>query len=163
MPTVSPDIELADAIVADLNAQTFSIGFEAERTWLPQWDQLKELADLAVIVQPSPTPQAAPFERKNLQETWPIDIGFARRLRNKDRDEVDALVGLVDEVCEYIVPLDDTPGFYEITDSTMQCNGWEFLTRFDPNQLSREKLPDNSINYVGNFLSVIRFNFLRLH
>lgn len=158
---VLPDKALADAIVADLNALSPPIAFVAERTWIPDFDQIEELDDLTVAVQPAANPSAVIFERSSVLETWPVDIAFARRLKDtKDRAEIDQLIETVDTVRLHITPDDGEPRAYTAGGMTFRNRGWEFLARFDPRQLGRDN-NGADVNYTGNFLSIIRFPFLR--
>lgn len=150
------DIALADDIVAELNDR-WSGTFSAERTWVPDWDARIELESLQVAVQPSPHPTGEMWDRSGLaRETWPIDVGFAQRLSARDCAEIDTLLGVVDEVREFLQ-------FAEFTlpdGRHFQGRGFEFLARFDPD-LIRRQLVDGQVVYAGAFLSVVRFPFDR--
>lgn len=153
----SPDIALADEIVAALNARHAGV-FVAERTWVPDWDTTQEASSLQVAVQPSPEPSGELLERDHgLWEVWPIDIAFAQRITAHTRDQIDGLLHLVDDCREFLqltgIVLDDGRQF--------QGLGFEFLVRFDPTLLKRQKVGD-AVKYAGSFLSVFRVPFQRL-
>ncbi|MGC1272794.1 MAG: hypothetical protein WBC44_03740 [Planctomycetaceae bacterium] len=148
------DIALADEIVAAINGR-FD-GVTAERTWLPDWDQKIELKGLRVCVQPGTTPSAELVEREKLWEIWPIDVGFARRLQEHTREEIDGLICLVDQVRELLQLSQWKDGEGRIYESI----GYEFLARFDPTLLDRQVV-DGNVTYAGSFLSLVRFDFRR--
>lgn len=150
-----PDIALADELVTELT-ERWPGQIVAERTWVPDWECRTELDTLRVAVQPGPDPSGELTERDQIWEVWPIDIGFAQRLQQRTRQEIDDLVGLVDEVRQFLqlaaVDLADGRHF--------QCLGFETLARFDPTLLDRQLVGGNIV-YAGTFLSVIRFPFQR--
>lgn len=155
-PLKPADVALAEDIVSELNSR-FSALFEAERTWVPDWDTRVELETLQVAVQPSLQPTGERWERADEpREIWPIDVGFAKRLTAKDRGEIDDLLRIVDDVREFLqfqrfeLPAPDGRVFLG--------QGYQFLTRFDPELISRQ-LVGNQIVYAGSFLSVVRFPF----
>lgn len=148
------DVQLADAIVARLN-ELAEGRFRAERTWVPDWDSRRELQTLQVAVQPSVTPSGELVSRSRIMETWPVDIAFAVRLQEKTRDEIDCLLQLVDEVRESLQIAEIEAG-----DMRFRATGFEFVARFDPEQLQRE-YRESQVVYVGYFLSVLRIPFVR--
>lgn len=156
MPITSPDILLADDIVAALNAAELSQEFTAERVYVPDWDDKDELATLQVAVWPE-EPTADPFERVGLVKTYPIAVGFAKRLTAKTRAEIDALCDLVYEVVRLLELQTAT-----LDDGTAYLNtGWEFRLRFHMDSLEREK-HSSVVTYTGRFASVVSFPFVLL-
>lgn len=154
-----PDIDLADTLVADILTLNLGVPFGCERTWLPDWDAVKEIDTLQVIVQPSPVPSSEPRERSGGGETWPIDIGLCRQLVLQTRAEIDALVAASSIIREryQLTTVETENGFHFQT-----VGRWAYLCRFDPISLNREKMEDGSIVYAGKFLSVLRIEFLRI-
>jgi hypothetical protein len=151
-----PDIALADHIVVQLNAIANG-RFYAVRTWVPDWDARTELDNLQAVVQPAPDPSGELVERDQIWETWPIDIGFAKRLQAKDRYEIDELIAQVDEARELLQLAE-----YELEDGRQfVATGFEFLARFDPSQLNRQ-LVNGEVIYTGAFLSIVRIPFRRV-
>ena len=148
----APDVELANAIVADLNSDDrgWSLEFEAERTWTPLWIGKDQLSSLQCLVNPWPMVEVTAESRTSTQSEYSIDFGFAKRLENETREEIDCLRDLVDTVYKR----------YTLTDFTVAGSGKfvalrrldEYVT-FDPSRLDREP---GSTNYTGDFLSVFR-------
>ena len=97
MPAVLVDI--AQAVVEDLNAQPFSQAFTAVRSYVPR-AALEDLDVLRVSVVPRSTrPGLAARGRR--QREVAIDVGIQRRLADPDNlAEIDALVAFVEEVVD---------------------------------------------------------------
>lgn len=151
------DIALADEIVAEINSRWADVS--AERTWLPDWGVRSDLTGLCVCVQPGITPTGELIERTGIWETWPIDVGFARRLQEHTREEIDALVTIVDEVREFL----QLSQWIDCENRRYGAVGFEFLARFDPSLLDRQVVePAGHVKYAGSFLSMVRFDFRRL-
>jgi len=90
--------DVADAVVAELNATTFSQPFEAKRAYLPQFD-LAEMKDLHVTVVPKAV-TIQPGSRSQNQHEVAIDVAVQKKLDQADNTEIDALMGLVDEIAD---------------------------------------------------------------
>lgn len=90
--------QIADAVVAELNATTFSQPFEAKRAYLPRFD-LAEMKDLHVTVVPKAV-QILPGTRVHNQHDYQIDVAVQKKLTTADNDEIDGLMGLVDEIAD---------------------------------------------------------------
>lgn len=151
-----PDVALADHIVLQLNGLAYG-RFYAERTWVPDWDGRTELDTLQVAVQPGPDPSGEIIERDTISENWPIDIGFARRLDDHSREQLDELIGIVDDARSLLQLAE-----YEVADGRQfVATGFEFLARFDPTRLNRQ-LQSGKVLYSGAFLSVFRVPFVRM-
>lgn len=155
-----PDIELADALVADLVANAnLGEAFDAERTWLPDWDTIPELEKLRVMVQPGFDPAAEEGERGLSLEMWTMDFGFARRLKLQTRAEIDALCRATGVVRDrYKRATIETDGGLQFETS----GAWQYLVRVDPALINREKRASGQIAYTGSFLSVLRMTFRRV-
>lgn len=152
----SADIVLADDVVQSLQNKAFSLTFTAERMWVPEWDERDELGVLCVGVQPGLTPSGVRGDRKVFEETWPVDLHFCQRLVDKTRDELDGLAGFVEEVRKHLVGV----GF-EAEGMNFEPTAYEYLARFDPRPLCRERRGDKII-YSGNFLSILQVSYLRI-
>jgi hypothetical protein len=90
-------LDLADAVVAQLNAATLSQAFTAERLYSPL-ENLETLTTLKVTV----VPRSAFFEgadRNRKTVTTEIDIGVQRR-SDLDQVDLDALMVLVEEIVD---------------------------------------------------------------
>jgi hypothetical protein len=93
-----PDV--AQAVVAALNSHTFSQPFTAARAYWPVFD-LKDMTDLHVTVVPKGV-ELTTAGRGLAQSDVQIDIGVQKKLASADNAEIDALVGLVQEIAEFV-------------------------------------------------------------
>jgi hypothetical protein len=90
-------IQVADAIVAELNAHAFSQTFTAARMYLPEFE-LKDLQTLHVTVVPRGV-VINPAARHVNQHDIQIDIAVQKK--TDVTSELDALMGLVQEITLY--------------------------------------------------------------
>ena len=91
---------IADAVVTALNGHSFSQPFTAARAYLPVYD-LKDMADLHVTVVPKGM-EMSTAGRGLAQSDVQIDIAVQKRVDPEDNAEIDTLMGLVQEVAEFI-------------------------------------------------------------
>jgi len=102
---MSTIIEIADAIVAELNSPGepgFSMLVHAERHYKPTFD-LAEMKDLRVTVVPRGV-ELSGASRSMTQTDVQIDIGVQRKLpadAASDAAEIDALMRLVEEIADF--------------------------------------------------------------
>jgi hypothetical protein len=90
--------KVAEAVVAALNAGSFSHEFTAARTYLPVFD-LAEMADLHVTVVPKGvTSQSG--DRSRSQFDYEIDVAVQKKLGTTDNSEIDDLMALVEEIAD---------------------------------------------------------------
>lgn len=101
-------VDIADAVVASLNAATFSQPFTAQRLYVPLF-KLEEMDTLHVSVVPRGD-DASRFNREVFQEEYQIDIGVQQRV-DMSTPALDALVLLVQEIKDHLkaTPLADFP------------------------------------------------------
>ncbi len=92
--------DITDAIVAALNGQTFSQAFTAARAYRAAFD-LQEMKDLHVTVVPKGV-ELTTAGRGVAQSDMQIDIGVQKKLATGDDAEIDELMGLVQEIAEFI-------------------------------------------------------------
>src|SRR5512136_3281491 len=92
-------VQLADAVVADLNAATFSQSFTAQRSYLPRW-KLEELATIRVTVVPKDD-VGERASRAQWQEDYQLDVAIQQRLGANETAQMDALVLLGQELADY--------------------------------------------------------------
>ncbi len=92
--------DIAEAIVAALNGHTFSQPFTAARAYRPAFD-LKDMTDLHVTVVPKGV-ELTTAGRGLAQSDVQVDIGVQKKLAASDNAEIDALMGLVQEIAEFI-------------------------------------------------------------
>lgn len=96
-------IQIADAIVADLNAATFVPPFEATREYVPA-AELPDLTTLRVSVVPKGL-AAEPASRAALATTYQVDIGVQKKLPTEaaaQKAEADALMLLVQKIVVFL-------------------------------------------------------------
>lgn len=154
----SPDIQLADELVADINTFGWSAyALVAKRVWVPEWEPRKgELNTLRCGVIPGLTPKGsiAQGERERPFTEWPIGFCFAGKLNDKTRDEVDAFANVIEELrqryCSTIITTDDGREFFAIN--------FQYIARFDPSQLDRIETEADD-EYAGTFSSALLINF----
>lgn len=90
---------IADAVVAELAAETFNLPFVAERRYLPEFE-LKEMKDLRVTVVPKAT-TVTTLGRGVTQHDVEIDVAVQQKLAKEDNTEIDTLMGLVEEIGDF--------------------------------------------------------------
>lgn len=91
--------DIADAIVAELNAATLSQPVTAERHYLPRFD-LPEMQLLHVTVVPKGVVLAS-GDRSRGQGDYSIDVAVQRKFTTGDNAELDALTNLTEEIANH--------------------------------------------------------------
>jgi hypothetical protein len=91
---------IAEAVVTALNGHTFSHPFTAQRAYRPVFD-LKEMTNLHVTVVPKGV-ELTTAGRGLAQSDVQIDIGVQKKLASADNAEIDPLLGLVQEIAEFV-------------------------------------------------------------
>jgi hypothetical protein len=94
-------IELADAIVAALNAHTFSQAFTAERGYLPTFD-LPEMGTLKVTVVPKADEGKLDTRSSSVHE-YDVDIGIQQKPGTTDNAALDPLMRLAQEIADFFL------------------------------------------------------------
>lgn len=103
--------DIADAVVAALNAQTFTPTFSTERRLLPVFD-LAEAGDQArVTVVPRSVAIAGGTRTENVFDVA-VDVGVQRRIDVEDTAQGDALLDLVEQIGDAL-RLKRLPGYPE--------------------------------------------------
>lgn len=87
---------VADAIVTELNAATFSQPVNAVRSYLPQY-KLTEMQNLHVTVVPKILVVAVP-DRSRSQSDYSFDVAVQKKFSSGSNPELDALIDLVQEI-----------------------------------------------------------------
>ncbi|MBI5725211.1 MAG: hypothetical protein HZA50_14725 [Planctomycetes bacterium] len=98
----SVTVDIAEAVVSELNAGAFSQAFTAVREWLPRFD-LAELKDLHVTVVPKVVSEQ-PAGRKVCQYEYSVDVGIQKKLtinNGAEKAEIDSLIVLVEEIAGF--------------------------------------------------------------
>jgi len=92
--------DIADAVVAELNAGSFSVPLTAERLYRPDFE-LPDMKDLHVSVVPHGL-EMSTAGRALSQHDVQIDLAVQKKLDAADNAEIDALMGLVEELAEFL-------------------------------------------------------------
>ncbi len=130
-------VQLADAVVADLNAATFSQAFTAQRSYLPRW-KLEELATIRVTVVPKDD-VGERASRAQWQEDYQLDVAIQQRLGANETAQMDALVLLGQELADYFKsrnPAGDLATLVAVA----------FAPLFDPDHLEKHKTLTTVLN-----------------
>lgn len=130
-------VQLADAVVADLNAATFSQPFTAQRSYLPRW-KLEELATIRVTVVPKDD-VGERASRAQWQEDYQLDVAIQQRLGANETAQMDALVLLGQELADYFKsrnPVGDLATLVAVA----------FAPLFDPDHLEKHKTLTTVLN-----------------
>ena len=91
--------DIADAIVAELNAATFSQPVTAARHYLPQFE-LKEMQSLHVTVVPKAVVLAS-SDRSRGQGDYSVDVAVQKKFETETNPELDPLMNLVEEIADH--------------------------------------------------------------
>ena len=102
-------VAISDAITAELNGNSFSQPFTAQRLYLPIYD-LKTMSDLKVSVVPKGL-NTSSLDRTRDNFDYQIDVGIQKKTKNEIAT-IDALILLVEEISDYFRanPLASYPG-----------------------------------------------------
>jgi hypothetical protein len=121
--------DIADAVVDNLNDHEFSQDFNAERRYLATLE-LKEMGnDLHVTVVMRGFDTTAVTRAGATEKKFKIDIAVRKKLTKIEEDEeVDDLVGLVEEIIDYLNPIG--------TFGTARCHLIENVPVYIPEHLS---------------------------
>lgn len=155
----APDVGLATAIVADLNdvARSWDLSFTAERTYTPTAIGEVDLGDeIVCLVNPWAEVEVESLGRDTTRSTYPIDIGFMKRLEDKTITEIDGLRDLVTDVISRYIVLDITVAG---VGKFVPLRRLDLYITFDPDRLDRTVL-DGSTKYTGDFLSIFRIPYV---
>jgi len=94
-------IELADALVTELNAHAFSLAFTAERGYLPTFE-LADLDRLKVTVVPKED-EGKLDTRSSSVHDYAIDIGIQKKPKGIENKDLDPLMLLTQEVADFFL------------------------------------------------------------
>lgn len=94
-------LNLADAIVTDLNGHSFSQPFTAERGYLPTFE-LPELGDLKVTVVPKEDDGKLDTRASSSHE-YVVEVGIQKKPPTIGKDELDPLMLLTQEVADFFL------------------------------------------------------------
>ncbi len=91
--------DIADAVVAEINAGSFSQPVGAQRAYLPEFE-LAEMQNLQVTVVPKSV-TTLPGGRAHNQHDYAIDVAVQQKLQTTGEAEIDDLLTLVDEIADH--------------------------------------------------------------
>lgn len=89
-------VQLADAIVAMLNAGKFSLAFRAQRLYRPYFD-LPDMATLHVTVSPDSV-VLTQHTRATMANETKVDVAVQKKYKTEDAAELDPLMVLVEKI-----------------------------------------------------------------
>ncbi len=92
-------VDIADAVVVELNAGEFTQTFTARRLYRPQFD-LVEMVDLHVTVVPKGI-EIGIASRSGVQCDVSVDVAVQKKLQTEDAAEIDPLMNLVEEIADF--------------------------------------------------------------
>jgi hypothetical protein len=126
-------IDIADAVVAELNAGSFSQPLTALRHYVPSFD-LKEMTELHVSVVPKGLVIAGADRSRNAHDVQ-IDLGVQKKFTTGDAAEIDPLMTLVEEIADFfrLRPLASYPNAHWIKTENKPIYSqehWEELRQF---------------------------------
>ncbi|MBI5725255.1 MAG: hypothetical protein HZA50_14950 [Planctomycetes bacterium] len=119
--------DIADAVVEELNAGSFSPPFTAQRLNLPEFD-LAEMDSLHVTVVPKVFRESR-LSRGAVQNDYSIDVGVMKRF--VDQPDQDAMLALVEQIKSFF------RGRRLSGYSSAICVGAENDPPYDPTHLSK--------------------------
>lgn len=96
----APVVDLADKFVEVVNDATLSEPLGAERDYLPKFD-LTQLGTLKTTVVPRQDETLDRFNRKTWEHELVIDIALQKKWATLAKSEMDTLVALAEELCEW--------------------------------------------------------------
>jgi len=92
-------VDIADAVVTELNAGTFSQTFRAARHYRPQF-RLEEMKDLHVTVVPKGV-EATTVSRSGVQYDISVDVAVQKKLEKETNTDLDPLMNLAEEIANF--------------------------------------------------------------
>ena len=95
---MSTVLNVADAVVAQLNTASLSQPVVAERLYVPNFD-LQDMQDLRVTVVPRELHVRSLDRGRNNYEAE-IDLAVQKKFKKGDADEIDPLVAFVEEIAD---------------------------------------------------------------
>lgn len=93
-------VNIADAVVAELNASGLLPGVTARRAYRPTFD-LEEMKDLHVTVVPRGVEMSG-ASRSMVQSDVQIDIGVQKKPAELNQAELDGLMALVEQIADHL-------------------------------------------------------------
>ncbi len=99
--------DIADAVAAELNGESFDIAFEAVRRLAPSFEA-KDLAEIKVSVVPG-SPESSMIARRVRRRDFPVSVVIQKKPNGED--EIDSLSALAEDIEAFLIrrPLAGTP------------------------------------------------------
>jgi hypothetical protein len=91
-------LQVADSVVAQLNASEFDHEFEAERLYVPNFD-LEDMKELRVSVVPRDV-ELLPHDRAHNKYHCRVDVAVQKKFNTGTNEEIDPLVDLVEKIAD---------------------------------------------------------------
>jgi len=91
-------VDIADALVADLNGHEFTQAFTAVRRYLPHYT-LEELATLRVTVVPVSISESL-ADRSRVRGEYTMEVGVEKKIAQEA--DVDSLLALLEEITDHV-------------------------------------------------------------
>ncbi|QDV62575.1 hypothetical protein [Crateriforma conspicua] len=98
-PTPATVIQIADSVVAEINAADLSKNPTAQRLYVPDFD-LEDMKELRVTVVPREV-EYLPLDRATNKYHATIDVAVQKKFSKGDAKEIDPLVLFVEEIADY--------------------------------------------------------------
>ena len=92
-------VDVAEALVVELNAGSFSQSLSAQRHYVPSFE-LPDMADLHVSVVPKGMAIANSDRTRNSHDVQ-IDVAVQKKFEAGDAAEIDPLMDLVEEIADF--------------------------------------------------------------
>ena len=92
-------LDVADAVVSELNAGSFGLPFTAERRYAPRFE-MQDMDTLRITVVPKGLEIAA-ASRGEHQHDYQVDVAVQQKFSEGDAAELDPLMGLVEEIADF--------------------------------------------------------------
>lgn len=136
-------IEIADAVVAELNAAAFSQPFTAQRVYVPNFSA-QELTTLKVVIVPRGE-EGSIANRSATQHEYTVDIGILKKVAQPTPDQIDPLMLLAQEIGDYF-------RFRTLSGRTERWLKTEVRTPYSPEHVEQQR----------QFLAVLSLTFTGL-
>jgi len=149
----STDIQLCDAIVADLAEQFPTTS--PRRVHVPAWTKATDLKTLRIEVNPGSQPTEIPeSDNDGLFVAWNVLVSIAITVTRGTAQTLDDLLDQVEEIRKHLQQSQYTLD----NDAELHCQSFEYATRMDPGLMNRETVAGAEV-YSGTFLAVLLFPF----
>lgn len=91
-------LQVADSVVAQLNAADFDHEFIAERLYVPNFD-LEDMKELRVSVVPRDV-ELLPHDRNHNKYHCRVDVAVQKKFTGGSNEEIDPLVDLIEKIAD---------------------------------------------------------------